>query len=226
LGRAKVGGYAVGNHVWEIAMTPAERLHRGVRAMKLGLDAEAEHRQLAYLALLEKWNRAYNLTAVRDPLVMVPRHLLDSLAVLPWLVGPRVLDVGSGAGLPGIPLAIARPDLAFTLLDSNAKKTRFITQAVAELGLANVTVANARVEDYRAPAPFATLVTRAFASIPDMLAACGHLCASGCRLLAMKGAVPQAELAALPEGFQVSAIHALEVPGLDAQRHVIIIVPR
>jgi 16S rRNA (guanine527-N7)-methyltransferase len=194
--------------------------------MKLELDEAAEHRLIAYLVLLEKWNRAYNLTAVRDPLEMVPRHLLDSLAVLPWLAGPNVLDIGSGAGLPGIPLAVARPDLAFTLLDSNAKKTRFMLQAAAELGLANVAVVNTRVEDFRPPQPFATLVTRAFASIPDMLAACGHLCAPGCRLLAMKGAVPQGELAALPAGFQVSAVHALEVPGLEARRHVIIIVPR
>jgi 16S rRNA (guanine527-N7)-methyltransferase len=194
--------------------------------MKLDLGEAAEHRLMAYLALLEKWNRTYNLTAVRDPLEMVPRHLLDSLSVLPWLAGPNVLDIGSGAGLPGIPLAIARPDLAFTLLDSNAKKTRFITQAVAELGLAHVTVVNARAEEFHPPHSFATLVTRAFASIPDMLAACGHLCGSGCRLLAMKGAVPQAELASLPDGFKVSAIHALEVPGLEAQRHVIILVPR
>lgn len=207
-------------------MTPAERLHRGVCAMKLDLGEPAERRLMAYLALLEKWNRTYNLTAVRDPLEMVPRHLLDSLAVLPWLAGPNVLDIGSGAGLPGIPLAIARPNLAFTLLDSNAKKTRFITQAVAELGLAHVTVVNARVEEFRPPYAFATLVTRAFASIPDMLAACSHLCGAGCRLLAMKGVVPQAELAALPDGFKVSAIHALEVPGLEAQRHVIILVPR
>jgi 16S rRNA (guanine527-N7)-methyltransferase len=207
-------------------MTPAERLHRGVRTMRLELGEPAERRLLDYLALLEKWNRAYNLTAVRDPLEMVPRHLLDSLAVLPYLEGPRVLDIGSGAGLPGIPLAVARPELAFTLLDSNAKKTRFITQAAAELGLANIKVVNARVEDFHPPESFATLVTRAFASIPDMLAACCHLCVPGCRLLAMKGAVPQDELTALPGGFQVSAVHALEVPGLEAERHVIIIVPR
>jgi 16S rRNA (guanine527-N7)-methyltransferase len=207
-------------------VTPAERLHRGARAMKLELDEAAEQRLLAYLGLLEKWNRAYSLTAVRDPLEMVPRHLLDSLAVLPYLEGPKVLDIGTGAGLPGIPLAVVRADLAFTLLDANAKKTRFVTQAAAELGLANITVVNARVEDFRPPESFTTLVTRAFASIPDMLAACGHLCRPGCRLLAMKGVYPQAELSAIPVGFQVSAVHALRVPGLEAQRHVVVIVPR
>lgn len=193
--------------------------------MGLGLPAEAESRLLQYLYLLEKWNRAYNLTAVRDPEQMVPRHLLDSLVVRPYIVGPRVLDVGTGAGLPGIPLALALPDLHFTLLDSNAKKTRFVTQAVHALGLANVTVVQTRTEKFQPAEKFDTLIARAYASIPDMLAATRHLCAPGGRWLAMKGVFPQEELAAIPAEFAAQA-RPLRVPGLEAARHVVIIEPR
>jgi 16S rRNA (guanine527-N7)-methyltransferase len=183
-------------------------------------------RLLAYVRLLAKWNAAYNLTAVRDPQDMVTRHLLDSLAVLPYLAGPRVLDIGTGPGLPGIPLAVARPEYAFTLLDANAKKTRFVTQAVGELGLKNVEVVQARVESYRPAQNFDTLVSRAFASIADMLAASRHLCAPHGRILALKGVYPEEELAAVPAGFVVQEVAALQVPGLEAQRHVVILAPR
>lgn len=173
---------------------------------------------LRYVELLQRWNQAYNLTAIRDPAEMVGKHLLDSLAILPFIdIGP-VADVGTGAGLPGIPLAVARPDLKFTLLDSNGKKIRFVTQAVAELKLANVFALQVRAERYRPPAPFARVVSRAFASLKDFAELCGGLLAPGGRLLAMKGAPPQQELADLPAGFHVMAVHALQVPGLDAER--------
>ena len=168
------------------------------------------------MRLLAKWNAAYNLTAVRDPQEMVTRHLLDSLALLPYVQGPRVLDIGTGPGLPGIPLAVARPDCSFTLLDANAKKTRFVTQAVGELGLKNVDVVQARVENYRPVEKFDTLVARAFSSIADMLNNAQHLCAPGGRFLAMKGVYPEEELAAIPAAYAVSEVVALKVPGLDA----------
>jgi 16S rRNA (guanine527-N7)-methyltransferase len=202
-----------------------QRLHRGLQAMALALPAGAEARLLDYLRLLEKWNRAYNLTAVRDPQEMVGRHLLDSLAVAPYVKGPRVLDVGTGAGLPGIPLALALPAARFTLLDSNAKKTRFVTQAAHALGLTNVAVVQARAEQFQPPERFDTVIARAFASIPDMLAATRHLCASGGRWLAMKGVFPQAELAGIPADYAAEA-KSLKIPGLAAARHIVIIEPR
>lgn len=183
-------------------------------------------RLLAFVRLLVKWNAAYNLTAVRDPQEMIARHLLDSLVLLPYVQGPRVLDIGTGPGLPGIPLAIARPDCAFTLLDANAKKTRFVTQAVGELGLKNVAVVQTRVENYRPVEKFDTLVARAFSSIADMLENAQHLCAPGGRFLAMKGVYPEAELAAVPPAFAVSEVAVLKVPGLDAERHLAIITLR
>ncbi len=202
-----------------------QRLHRGLQEMGLALPPAIETRLLDYLRLLEKWNRAYNLTAVRDPQEMVGRHLLDSLTVLPYVKGPRVLDVGTGAGLPGIPLALALPALHFTLLDSNAKKTRFVTQAAHALGLANVTVVHARAEQFQPPERFDTVIARALASIPDMLAATRHLCASGGRWLAMKGVFPQEELAGIPADYAAEA-KSLKIPGLAAARHVVIIEPR
>lgn len=199
------------------------RLESGLSALDLELSQAACDRLLAYLALLHKWNRAYNLTAVRDPLQMIGLHLLDSLAVLPHVRGPRVLDVGTGAGLPGIPLAVARPDWALTLLDSNGKKTRFVTQAAIELGLNNLTVVHSRVEEYVSERGFDTVVSRAFASLGEMLEATRHLLAPQGRLLAMKGAYPTAELAALPQGVVVEAVERLAVPGVDAARHVVLL---
>lgn len=201
-----------------------KRLQQGMRDMGLDLPPPAAEKLLSFLQLLDKWNQAYNLTAVRDPEQMVPRHLLDSLSVLPYLQGPRVLDIGSGAGLPGIPLALARPDIEFTLLDSNAKKTRFITQALHELGLKNVAVAQVRVEKFHPVEKFDTLIARAFASIPDMLAASRHLCAPHGRYLLMKGVFPREELAAVTDGYR-SEVKALTIPGLDAARHLVILAP-
>ncbi len=203
----------------------APTLTRGVTQLGLDLSATVQARLLQYVALLAKWNRAYNLTAVREPAAMLDRHLLDSLAVLPHLQGPRVLDVGSGAGLPGIPLALARPDLHFTLLDSNGKKTRFMNQAVAELGLANVSVVQSRIEDYQVPAPFDTVITRAFATVAEVIAGAGRLCAPQGQLLLMKGAYPITELEALPPAYRLREAVRLQVPGLDAERHVLVIRP-
>ena len=180
---------------------------------------------MEYLSLLHKWNQRFNLTAVRDMDEMVTRHLLDSLAVLPWVRGPRILDVGTGAGLPGIPLAVARSLDRFVLLDSNGKKTRFLVQVIARLGLSNVEVVQQRVEAYNPPERFATVVSRAFATIADMLAGAGRLCSPGGRIIAMKGVFPEAELAALPPDYRVEEVRQLEVPGLAAERHVVIMRP-
>lgn len=157
---------------------------------------------------------------------MVTRHLLDSLAVLPHLRGERVLDVGTGAGLPGIPLALLSPERAFALLDSNSKKTRFVRQAVAELGLGNVQVAHTRVADFQPEASFDTVVSRAFASVADMLTGVGRLCLPGGAILAMKGADPTAELTAVDAAYKIEAVHRLVVPGLDKARHVVCLSPR
>lgn len=190
--------------------------------MVLGLDGACRERLLAYLDLLSKWNRTYNLTAVRDPNVMVRRQLLDSLSILPWVDRGPVVDVGTGAGLPGIPLAIARPDLDFTLLDTNGKKTRFVQQAVNELGLANVEVVKSRVESLRPRAPFARITARAFATLADIVAGSAHLLADDGCWLAMKGAAPHAEIRDLPPGFD-AAIEELRVPGEIGARHLVII---
>ncbi|MEJ2345466.1 MAG: 16S rRNA (guanine(527)-N(7))-methyltransferase RsmG [Gammaproteobacteria bacterium] len=198
-------------------------LRRGLETLGLSLPDAAAERLLAYVALLGKWNRAYNLTAVREPQAMVTRHLLDSLAVLPHLHGATVADVGTGAGLPGLPLALASPERRFVLLDGNAKKCRFLTQAVAELAIPNVTVVRARVEDYRPEQEFDTVICRAFATVAQMLALSGHLCARGGRVLAMKGQHPHAELDELPAGFRLLSVVRLRVPGLDAERHLVII---
>jgi 16S rRNA (guanine527-N7)-methyltransferase len=212
-------------HHAETIVTIDKLLDAGLDAMHIVLPAAARAQLRQFLALLEKWNQAYNLTAVRDPEEMVPRHLLDSLAVLPYLNGPEILDIGTGAGLPGIPLAIARPGLHFTLLDSNAKKLRFVRQAAHELNLRNVTVVQERIEKFHPERKFATLIARAFAAIPDILAGCGHLAAPGVRVLAMKGIFPREEIAAVAGRFRVEEVNTLHVPGLDATRHLVIITP-
>ncbi len=201
-------------------MTPEARLRSGLQHLALPLTEVQVGQLIAYLALLTKWNRVYNLTAVRDPAEMVVKHLLDSLAIVPHVVGPRVLDVGSGGGLPGIPLAIARPELAVTLLDTNGKKTRFMTQAVTELGLSNGSVVHSRVEQFTPATPFDTITSRAFASLADFVTGSAHLLAPHGYLLAMKGARPEAELAALPSGWRYEVV-LLAVPGLDALRHLV-----
>ncbi|MGB9428325.1 MAG: 16S rRNA (guanine(527)-N(7))-methyltransferase RsmG [Gammaproteobacteria bacterium] len=196
-------------------------LAAGIGQLGLAIPSPAQSKLSAYIALLHKWNRTYNLTAVREPGEMVSKHLLDSLAVAPFVRGPRVLDVGTGAGLPGIPLAIALPEHYFILLDGNGKKTRFVTQAVTALGLKNVEVVQARAEDFRPAERFATVLSRAFASLADFLALTAHLGTPAGRWLAMKGARPDDELQALPAGFRLLAVHLLNVPRLNAQRCVV-----
>lgn len=201
------------------------KLQQGLAALQIELAPPTREKLLQFLELLERWNRAYNLTAVRDIEQMLPRHLLDSVSVLPYLHGTRVVDVGTGAGLPGIPLALARPDAQFVLLDSNAKKIRFVRQAVHDLDIKNVEAVHSAAARYQPSALFDTVVARALAAIPDMLSGCRHLCAPGGVILAMKGVFPQEELAAVEAGFKVRDVVRLTVPGLDAARHLVILEP-
>ena len=203
-------------------MTDRDRLAGGLRELDLALNDDQVTALLTYRDLLVKWNRAFNLTAVRDPGEMIARHLLDSLAVLPHLEAGPTLDVGTGAGLPGIPLAIARPDQAFTLLDGNGKKARFVRQARRELGLDNVEVVHARVEQYR-KAP-SQIISRAFAALSDMLAVTGPVIAPETRVLAMKATAVERELAELPAGW-TARVEPLAVPGL-AETRVLVIIRR
>ncbi len=203
----------------------AEELARG--ALELGVEVSPQQQEqlLAYLALLIKWNKAYNLTAVRDPDEMVSRHLLDSLSVVPYVVdgGDNWLDVGSGGGMPGIPLAILFPERRFTLLDSNGKKTRFLTQVKLELKLANLQVIHSRVEAFAPEQPFAGIISRAFSSLEDFSNWTRHLGDGQTQWLAMKGVHPDDELQALPADFRLTATHVLKVPGCQGQRHLLIL---
>jgi 16S rRNA (guanine527-N7)-methyltransferase len=198
-----------------------EELQRGIAQLGIELDEEKQRKLLDYLALLQKWNKVYNLTAVRDPQQMVSHHLLDSLAVLPHLWPGRWLDVGCGAGLPGVVLAIARPDWRFVLLDSNSKKTSFVQQAVIELGLKNVSVYCERVEGWQPVEKFDGIISRAFTELGDFLRITRHLMAEGGRWAAMKG-VAERELAGVPDGCRVERVIPLQVPGLNAARSLVI----
>ncbi len=203
----------------------AEELARG--ALELGVEVSPQQQEqlLAYLALLIKWNKAYNLTAVRDPDEMVSRHLLDSLSVVPHVreAGDNWLDVGSGGGMPGIPLTILFPERQFTLLDSNGKKTRFLTQVKLELKLANLQVIHSRVEAFTPELPFSGIVSRAFSSLEDFSNWTRHLGDGQTLWLAMKGVHPDDELQALPADFRLTATHVLKVPGCQGQRHLLIL---
>ncbi|PJI46170.1 MAG: 16S rRNA (guanine(527)-N(7))-methyltransferase RsmG [Pseudomonas sp.] len=204
----------------------AEALSRGIQTLGLDIDKATQQRLLDYLALLAKWNKAYNLTAVRDVDEMVSRHLLDSLSIVPPFEaagGERWLDVGSGGGMPGIPLAILFPGKSLTLLDSNGKKTRFLTQVKLELKLDNLQVIHSRVEAFQPELPFNGIVSRAFSSLEDFTNWTRHLGDAQTNWLAMKGVHPSDELAALPEDFRVEAECALAVPGCQGQRHLLIL---
>ena len=203
-----------------------ESVDAGLRGLGLPLPGDAVNRLLDFLRLLDKWNKVYNLTAVRQPVEMVHRHLMDSLAVAVWLRGKKIADVGTGGGLPGIPLAIARPDLHFTLIDSSGKKTRFLTHAIGKLALDNVSVAQCRVEDYDGASAFDTVISRAFSTVGDFVHLAGRLCGPGGCLLAMKGVLPALESVQLPGGWSVEEIHKLVVPGLDAERHLLLVSQR
>ena len=189
----------------------------------LALDPVLAMPLLAYLALLDRWNRTYNLTAIRDPREMVGKHLLDSLAMHPHVAAGSLADLGTGAGLPGIPLALAKPALQVTLVESNGKKARFLREAVRTLGLANARVAESRAEALNEPGAYDAITARALATLPLIIELGGHLLKPGGRLLAMKGAVPDDEIASLPVGWRVEHVRPLTVPGLAAERHLVVV---
>jgi 16S rRNA (guanine527-N7)-methyltransferase len=203
-------------------MTLAADLAAGLRTLGIALDASQQEKLLAYIALIAKWNRVYNLTAVREPERMLSRHVLDSLAVLPHIEGPEIADVGSGAGLPGIPLALARSDWKVALIESNHKKTAFLRQAAIELALANVEIREERAEAIEPGGVYDTVIARAFSDLSEFVAAGAALAKPGGRLVAMKGVHPYEEIAALREGWRVEKVVALEVPGVEGERHLVI----
>ena len=202
----------------------AHSLQQGIAELGLDISAEQQSKLLTYLDLLHKWNKVYNLTAIRDPKEMVSHHLLDSLAVLPHLWAGRWLDVGCGAGLPGVVLAIVRPEWSITLLDSNSKKTSFVQQAIIQLGLKNAQVHCARVEDFQPSALFDGITSRAFTELGDFLRCTRHLLAENGRWAAMKGHAEN-ELGNLPADCHIEKIHSLHVPNIEAARSLVIATP-
>lgn len=203
-----------------------QQIETGLSALHFADAPRLAPKLVEYLELLARWNQAYNLTAVRAPDEMVSRHLMDSLVVLPFIDQARVLDVGTGAGLPGLVLAIASPAQRFVLLDSAAKKTRFVAHAVTRLGLQNVDVVTARVEAHQDAQGFDVVISRAFSAVAEFVRVAGHLVRRGGRMLAMKGGFPEAELAALPGDWRLLAAHKLVVPGLEARRHLLELCPQ
>jgi len=192
-------------------------------AANISLSGRQKQQLVDYVEMLNRWNKAYNLTSVRDPQEMLVRHIMDSIVVEPHLQGERFIDVGTGPGLPGVPLAIVRPDAHFTLLDSLGKRIRFLKQVQHELKLDNITPVQSRVEDFPAEPPFDGVISRAFASLNDMLTWCHHLPGEKGLFYALKGTVPQDEIAALPEGFTLQKVVKLTVPQLEGERHLIMV---
>ncbi len=204
-------------------MNTAEQLQRGLIALGLTLERDTQQRLLDYIALIEKWNRVYNLTAIREPEKMVSHHLLDSLAVAPHLHAKRLLDVGSGAGLPGIPLALANAHMHVTLLDSNHKKTAFLNQTVIELKLKNAEVCGERVESWKTQNRFDVIISRAFSDMGEFVRMTQHLLAPGGLFVAMKGLHPYEEIEKLPPDCKVRQVLPLAIPGLNGARHLVLI---
>lgn len=198
-----------------------DKLAKACQKLPFSVSEEQQSQLIKYLEMVNKWNKAYNLTSVRDPLEMVTVHLVDSIAVSPLLEGKRFIDVGTGPGLPGVPLAIMCPDAQFVLLDSLGKRIRFLKQVAFELKLANIEPIQSRVEEHTPEVEFDAVITRAYASIELMLSSCQHLVTSGGKFLALKGIYPEEELDAVSDAFSVVESTPLNVPGLDAQRHVI-----
>ena len=207
----------------DLASDLADTLQRGCRDIGVAEDPARQAALLQYLELLVKWNKAYNLTAIRNEEEAIPRQLLDSLSILPFINEDPLLDIGSGGGLPGIPIAICRPGQKVTLLDSNSKKTRFLNQARLELGLDNLQVVNERIEAWRPEIPPGIITSRAFTSLGQMLDWCRHLLSPETRLVAMKGQYPQQELDEIRERNLEIEIEQVSIPGIDAQRHIVII---
>ncbi|MQA22569.1 16S rRNA (guanine(527)-N(7))-methyltransferase RsmG [Rugamonas rivuli] len=202
----------------------ADVLKQGINSLKLDLNDNQVEKLLDYLALLNKWNSVYNLTSVRDPMQMVTLHVLDSLAAVPAFAGAQnVLDVGAGGGLPGMVLAISRPDMKVSMIDTVHKKTAFLNQVKAELELVNVTVYTKRVEQLEVKTKFDVITSRAFADLSDFVNWSGHLLQEGGRFIALKGTAPAEERERLPEPWKVQKLEPLEVPGLDAERHLVFI---
>lgn len=199
----------------------SDQLERGLEKINIKASVFQQQQLVRYLLLFEKWNKTYNLSSVRNREEMVSRHLLDSLVVLPHLQGANFIDVGTGGGLPGIPLAIMKPECPVTLLDSNGKKTRFLFQVKLDLGLTNVSIENQRVENFKPPRLFSGIISRAFASLKDMVDGCEHLLEPEGRFWALKGVYPEAELSDLPKHYNVESCRTLEVPGCDGQRHLL-----
>jgi 16S rRNA (guanine527-N7)-methyltransferase len=206
-------------------MSPAQLLADGIAELGLAVPPDAQKRLLAYLDLIAKWNRVYNLTAIRDTVSMVSAHLLDSLAVVRHLSAQTILDIGSGAGLPGLPLALLWPQSQVSVLDSNQKKATFLRQAVIELGLDNVKVICERVEAWQPESRFDLVISRAFSDLPEFVAMAARLCRTGGTLAAMKGVYPGEEITRLPSGCVVRQVLPLRVPGLKAERHLVLIDP-
>jgi 16S rRNA (guanine527-N7)-methyltransferase len=199
------------------------KLSRLLEQAGISLTDHQKNQLVAYVDMLNKWNKAYNLTSVRDPNEMLVRHILDSIVVAPHLQGERFIDVGTGPGLPGIPLSIVRPESHFTLLDSLGKRVRFLRQVQHELKLENIEPVQSRVEDFPSEPPFDGVISRAFASLNDMVSWCKHLPGQNGRFYALKGLVPEDEIAQLPSGFSVENITKLRVPQLEGERHLVII---
>lgn len=199
------------------------KLSRLLEEAGISLSDHQKNQLVAYVDMLNKWNKAYNLTSVRDPGEMLIRHIMDSIVVAPHLSGQRFIDVGTGPGLPGIPLSIVLPDAHFTLLDSLGKRVRFLRQVQHELALTNITPVQSRVEDFPAEPPFDGVISRAFASLTDMVSWCKHLPAENGRFYALKGQRPDDEISLLPSEFTVENIVELRVPHLDGERHLVTI---
>lgn len=198
-------------------------LQQHLASLSLEVDAGKQHDLIAFVQLIDKWNKAYNLTSVRDPQEMLVKHILDSIVVAPHLKGQHFIDVGTGPGLPGIPLAIMLPQCQFVLLDSLGKRIRFIKQAAHELGLTNIVAVQSRVEEFVPSRPFDGVLSRAFASVKDMLHWCQHLVDSQGVFIALKGQFPADEIQQMPPQFRLGEVIRLEVPGLQAERHLVTI---